>query len=90
MSKDGRTLISVPTLKEGSLVIPDGTLYISYTALEGCEKITDIYLPDSILEIGNVAAKNYDTGEYYYVIHCSEGTEAQKLLDVKGVPWVAK
>lgn len=90
MSKNGQTLVSVPTLKEGDLVIPDGTLYINYTALEGCEKITDIYLPDSILQIGNVAAKNYETGEYYYVIHCSEGTEAQKLLDTKGVPWVAK
>lgn len=90
MSKDGQTLVSVPTLKEGDLVIPDGTLYISYTALEGCDKITDIYLPDSILNIGNAGAKNYDTGEYYYVIHCSEGTEAQKLLDAKGIPWVAK
>ena len=52
--------------------------------------MTDIYLPDSILSIGNITAKDYETGEYRYVIHCSEGTEAAKTLNAKGVPWVEK
>ena len=90
MSKDGKTLVSVPTLSEGDLIIPEGTLYIEYSALDGCDKVTDIYLPDSVLNIGNIGAKNYETGEYRFVIHCNPGTEVQRRLDAKGVPWVEK
>ena len=90
MSKDGMTLTAVPTLMKGDLVVPEGTVSIDYSALDNCDLITDIYLPDSMLDIGGVAAKNYATGEYKYVLHCSEGTEVQKYLDSKGVPWVAK
>lgn len=88
MSRDGRTLVSVPTLTEGGLAVPEGTLYIEYSALADCEKVTDIYLPDSVLDIGGIGAKNYETGEYLYVIHCAPGSEAQRKLDAKGVPWV--
>ena len=88
MSRDGRTLVSVPTLTEGGLTVPEGTLYIEYSALADCEKVTDIYLPDSVLDIGGIDAKNYETGEYLYVIHCAPGSEAQRKLDAKGVPWV--
>ena len=90
MSKDGKTLVSVPTLSEGDLIVPEGTLYIEYSALDGCDKVTDIYLPDSVLNIGNIGAKNYETGEYRFIIHCSPGTEVQRRLDAKGVPWVEK
>ena len=90
MSRDGTMLVSVPTLTEGDLIIPEGTLHIDYYALEGCDRVTDIYLPDSILSIGNITAKDYETGEYRYVIHCNEGTEAAKTLNAKGVPWVEK
>ena len=90
MSKDGRTLVAVPTLAEGDLVVPDGTLYIEYSALDGCDKVTDIYLPDSILNIGNIGAKDYETGEYRFVVHCNAGTEVQRRLDARGIPWVEK
>ena len=89
MSKDGKTLVSVPTLREGDLIVPEGTLYFEYNAFSDCERITDIYLPDSIIDIGNIGRKNYDTGEYYFVIHCKENSEAQKILDAKGIPWEA-
>ena len=89
MSKDGRTLVSVPTLREGDLIIPEETLYIEYNALDGCDRITDIYLPDSILDLGNVGKKDYDTGEYCFTIHCKENSEAQRRLDAKGIPWEA-
>lgn len=88
MSKDGRTLVAVPTLTEGDLIVPDGTLYIEYSALDGCDKVTDIYLPDSVLNIGNIGVKDYETGEYRFVIHCNAGTEVQRRLDAKGIPWV--
>lgn len=88
MSKDGTMLVAVPTLAEGDLMVPEGTLYIRYGALNECRLVTDIYLPDSVLEIGDIYTKDYETGEYYYVLHCHEGTEAQKVLDARGVPWV--
>ena len=90
MSKDGMTLTAVPTLMEGDLIVPEGTLYIDYAALDYCDLITDIYLPDSILDAGGAISKDYSTGEYKYVIHCSEGSEVQKALDAKGIPWEAR
>ena len=89
MSKDGTTLVLVPTGRSGDLYVPEGTLYIEYSAFDECTSITDIYLPDSIMNIGNIGARNYDTGEYYYTIHCHEGSEAAKKLDAKRIPWVA-
>ena len=90
MSKDGRTLVSVPTLWEGDLVVPEGTYYIEYNAVRDCAGVTDIYLPDTVIDIGGIGEKNYETGEYRFVIHCNEGTEAQKSLDARGIPWVAR
>jgi hypothetical protein len=88
MSKDEKTLVSVPTLREGEFTVPEGTLYIEYNAFNECDRITDIYIPDTILSIGNIAEKDYSTGEYKYVIHCRKGTEAQKQLESKGALWV--
>ena len=89
MSKDGKTLITVPTQAEGDFTVPEGTLYIRYGAFDECDQITDVYLPESLLDIGDIYKKDYETGEYYYVIHCHEGTEAQKVLDARKVPWTA-
>lgn len=89
MSKDGKTLVSVPTLCEGDFTVQDGTLYIDYNAFHECDRITDIYIPDTILSIGNIAEKDYSTGVYKYVIHCHEGTEAQKQLEARGANWAA-
>ena len=88
MSRDGKTLVSVPTLRKGELHIPEGTMYIRFSALNECDLITDIYLPDSILDLGNIGVKDNKTGRYKYTIHCHEGSEPQKKLDAKEVPWV--
>ena len=88
MSRDGKTLVSVPTLRKGELHIPEGTMYIRFSALNECDLITDIYLPDSILDLGNIGVKDNKTGKYKYTIHCHEGSEPQKKLEAKEVPWV--
>ena len=87
MSRDGTTLYAVPTLRKGDLIIPEGTLYIGFDALEDCDRVTDIYLPDSVLDIGDIDRKNLSTGEYLYTIHCKKGSEAQKKLDARGISW---
>ena len=88
MSRDGKTLVSVPTLRKGELHIPEGTMYIRFSALNECDLITDIYLPDSILDLGNIGVKDNKTGRYKYTIHCHEGSEPQKKLEAKEVPWI--
>lgn len=88
MSKDGRELVSVPTLREGELIVSEGTQAINYYALNGCDRITDIFLPDTVLDFGNIYAKDSKTGEYKYVIHCREGSEVQRKLDAIDMPWV--
>ena len=89
MSRDGTQLVSVPTLREGELYVPEGTLAINYYALNGCDLITDIYLPDSLLDVGNIGVTDRETGDFKYVIHCREDSEASRKLDAKKVPWEA-
>ena len=89
MSRDGTQLVSVPTLREGELFVPEGTLAVNYYALNGCDLITDIYLSDSLLDIGNIGVTDKETGDFKYVIHCRENSEASKKLDAKKVPWTA-
>lgn len=89
MSRDGTQLVSVPTLREGKLYVPEGTLAINYYALNGCDLITDIYLPDSLLDVGNIGVTDKETGDFKYVIHCHEDSEARRKLDAKKVPWEA-
>lgn len=89
MSRDEKTLVSVPTLTEGEFRVPDGTLYINYYAFDTCDRITDIYLPDSVLDVGNIGVKGADTGRQKYTIHCRAGSEPARLLDAQHVSWVA-
>lgn len=91
MSKDGRTLVAVPGQMEGSLVIPEGVERITMGAFSEARSLSDVYLPDSILDVGDIG-ENYDSfGDIHdcsYKIYCHEGTEAQKQLDANGIEWV--
>ena len=42
---------------------------------------------DSLLDVGNIGVKDKESGEYKYVIHCHEGSEAGKKLDAAKIPW---
>ena len=91
MSKDGRTLVAVPGQMEGSYEIPEGVERIAYGAFDEANSLSDIYLPDSLLDIGNLGEDPdlFDDVEgCSYKIHCHEGTEAQKQLDANGIEWV--
>ena len=86
MSKDERTLVCVPGGREGALTIPEGTETIEYGALDGCPYLTDVYVPDSVIDIGNLGEDSYD-GPCPYRIHCHAGSEAQKQLEANSVEW---
>ena len=88
-SANGKELINVPTNSAGEYHIPEGTETVGYSAFENCDNVTDIYFPASAVSVGGATRKNYTTDEYYYTIHCPEGSEIAKQLDAKGIPWVA-
>ena len=86
MSGDGKTLVCVPGAREGTLTIPEGTEAIAYDAFKNCPYLTDVYLPDSVFDIGNLGEAGYDS-PCPYRIHCHAGSEAQKQLEANSVEW---
>ena len=88
MSKDGKTLIAVPGQREGVLYVPDGVTVISYSgAFKDSRNLTDVYLPESVQDIGDLGS-DIDYEPCPYKIHCYEGSDAQRELDKEGIPWV--
>ena len=87
LSKDGKTLVCVPGQREGKLTVPEGVQHIAYGTFDECRELTDVYLPDSVLDVGNLGKDGYDE-PCPYKVHCCEGTEAQKQLGAMGVEWV--
>ena len=87
LSKDTKTLICVPGQREGELTVPESVQHIKRDAFNECRNLTDVYLPDSVLDVGDLGKDGYD-GPCPYKVHCREGTEAQKQLGAMGVEWV--
>ena len=86
MNKDGRTLVCVPGGREGDLTVPEGTEMIEYGAFDGCPYLTDVYVPDSVIDVGNLGQDGYDA-PCPYKVHCHAGSEAQKQLEANSVKW---
>ena len=87
LSKDTQTLICVPGQREGELTVPESVQHIARGAFDECRYLTDVYLPDSVMDVGNLGKDGYDE-PCPYKVHCHEGTEAQKQLEAMGVEWV--
>ena len=87
LSKDTKTLICVPGQREGELTVPESVQHIKRDAFNECRNLTDVYLPDSVMDVGDLGKDGYD-GPCPYKVHCREGTEAQKQLGAMGVEWV--
>ena len=54
-TKDGKTLVAIPSAKSGSFTIADGTTTIAPCAAYGCANLTAITIPNSVTTIGNSA-----------------------------------
>ena len=54
-SKDGRTLFAVPAGKSGAYNVPEGTEKIAYGAFSGCHALTELLLPETLLQIEAMA-----------------------------------
>lgn len=69
LSKDKKILVCVPGQWEGELVVPDGVETIEYAAFDNCPNLTDVYLPDSVEDVGNLGEDGYDGTPCPYEVH---------------------
>jgi hypothetical protein len=67
--------------------VPESVQHIERNAFGECRSLTDVYLPDSVMDVGDLGKDGYDS-PCPYKVHCHEGTEAQKQLEAMGVEWV--
>ena len=54
-SKDKKTLLRVPTARAGEFTVPRGVNAIAPSAFRGCDGITEVILPSTLLTVGNNA-----------------------------------
>lgn len=59
-SKDGRTLLLAPASLSGTFVVPNGTRNISAGAFIGCDYITELVIPNTVVLIGECAFYGLD------------------------------
>lgn len=69
------------------MVVLDGVQTIEYGAFDNCSNLTDVYLPDSVEDVGNLGEDGYDGTPCPYIVHCHEGTTAQKALEELRLPY---
>ncbi|MBQ8012682.1 MAG: leucine-rich repeat protein, partial [Oscillospiraceae bacterium] len=53
--KDGRTLVTYPSGRQGAYTVPDGTVVIDNYAFSDCKGITEITLPETMITIMDYA-----------------------------------
>ncbi len=89
LDKAGRKVILAASGLEGSVYIPEGVDTLDYSCFHHCNKVTDIYLPDSILDVSGAIKKYYDEDPHYHIrYHCHAGTDITKYLDSEGIEWI--
>jgi hypothetical protein len=62
-TKDGRTLLLAPDSLSGTYVIPDNTRNVSAGAFIGCDFLTEVVLPKTLVLIGDCAFYDLDNLE---------------------------
>ncbi len=55
LNASGTRLIQAPYGCEGELVIPDGVSYLAWRSLDGCNEITSLVFPDSLVAVNHAA-----------------------------------
>lgn len=55
---NSRYFIRLPDKHKGSYRVPDGIKYIADGAFSGCSELTEVFLPNSVIEIGSAAFYN--------------------------------
>ena len=61
-SADGKSLLYAPASKSGAISIPVGTQSIGAGAFVGCDTITEVFIPNTVIYIGEYAFFGIDVG----------------------------
>ncbi|MBR4162789.1 MAG: leucine-rich repeat protein [Solobacterium sp.] len=89
MDKTGRKVILAASGLEGSVYIPEGVDSLDYGSFHNCKNVTDIYLPDSILDVSGAIKKYYNEDPSYHIrYHCRKDNDITKYLDSEGIEWI--
>lgn len=67
LNKQGDTLLTCPSGKYGTVTIPEGVVTIAANAFDGCDDITTMILPDSLVTI------DYQAGVPYRLVSVTVG-----------------
>ena len=67
------------------VVLPNSTTIIEISAFAYCDKMTDIYITESVTEIGDTAFEEC----YKINIHAPEGSYAESYAKENNIPFVA-
>lgn len=65
-NKDKSILIAVGAARTGQLVLPSSAAKIGEWALEECYKLTSVFIPSSVKEVGRYAFRGWDALESVY------------------------
>jgi hypothetical protein len=86
LSADGTKLLSCPSGRSGSVTVPDGVTELAQSSFFHCDEVTDVYLPDSVININPQAFKR-NKSEYGITLHCKPGSYAREAAERMGIDY---
>ena len=86
LSADGTRLLSCPSGRSGSVTVPDGVTELAQSSFFHCDDVTDVYLPDSVININPQAFKR-TISDYGITLHCKPGSYAREAAERMGIDY---
>ena len=84
LSADGTRLLSCPSGRTGAVTVPEGVTELTHGSFFHCDAVTDVYLPDSVININPQAFKR-NKSEYGITLHCKPGSYAREAAERMGI-----
>ena len=93
-SKNGDVLLSVPSMSQWSVTIPEGVTRIAKSACTQSEEVLNFHIPDSVIVIEDDAFNkdySYTRGYYYpFTIYGKEGSYAEEFAKENHIKFIAE
>ncbi|HAS20188.1 MAG TPA: hypothetical protein DCR16_00435, partial [Lachnospiraceae bacterium] len=86
LSADGTRLLSCPSGRTGAVTVPEGVTELTHGSFFHCDAVTDVYLPDSVININPQAFKR-NKSEYGITLHCKPGSYAREAAERMGIDY---
>lgn len=92
-SKSGDVLLSVPSMRQWSVTIPEGVTRIAKSACAQNEEVLNYHMPESVKVIEDGAFKEYYSisgGGYPFTIYGKEGSYAEEYAQENNINFIAE